>query len=41
MAFIFELLQNSWAHASKDADKHDLANWNDFLDKLEKDRQRE
>ncbi len=41
MAFILEYLQHSWATASKGADKQDLQNWQDFLDKTEKDRQRE
>lgn len=41
MSFIFEVLQNAWSGATKDADKKDLANWQAVMDSQEKDRQRE
>ncbi len=41
MAFVLENLTHAWTAATKNADKHDLENWQDFLDKTEKDRARE
>lgn len=41
MSFIFEMLTHSWSQATKGSDKHDLENWQDFLDKTERDRQRD
>lgn len=41
MAFVLEFLQNTRASATRDADQKDLANWQDFLDRTEKDRARE
>lgn len=41
MAFITEYMRYLWGRSSTSYDEKDLACWNEFLDKAEKDRQRE
>ena len=41
MSFVFEYLTSLWGSSRQGADQRDQANWEGFLDSLEKDRQRE
>lgn len=41
MSFLFEYLNALWASNREGADKADQANWEGFMDSIEKDRQRD